>query len=90
MNNYDGYGGGRMNEKMQPKTKVDYRRWQHFNMGDYYYAECPKCGNTCQPDYDSYPTGKDHIRREDATCEECGCEFWYETTTVYRYGGIDK
>jgi hypothetical protein len=78
-----------MNEKMQPKTKVSHRRWQHFNRGDYYYGECPKCGNVCQPDFEQ-PTDEDHVHVEFCECEQCGCKFKVQTTTVYRYGGIDE
>lgn len=76
-----------MNEKMQPKLKSSNRRWQHFNQGDYYYGECPKCGNNCQPDY-GMPSDENHVEVEYCACEKCGCEFYVETTTVYRFGGL--
>lgn len=78
-----------MNEKMQRKTKVEHRRWQFFNRGDYYYGECPKCSNNCQPDYEE-PTGEDHIHREYCECEKCGCRFSIQITTAYRFEEIEE
>lgn len=80
------------NPAMQPKINHKYRSWQFFlnHMGAYPYAECPKCGEVCQPDGYEEPGEQEHVVREAVRCEECGCKFWYETTTVYRYGGVDE
>lgn len=76
-----------INPKMQPKTAVQYRHWQHFNTGAYYYGECPKCGAAAQPDF-PMPAGE-HITEEECECEVCGCKFLVQTTTVYRFAGLN-
>lgn len=76
-------------DKFQRKTRRVFRKWHHFNQTDLKYGECPKCGHVCQPDYDQ-PSEEDHVRQEWSICENCGTEFYYETTTVYRFGGFDR
>ena len=79
------------NPKMQPGIKVSHRRWQLIahHMGDYPYGECPKCGEVGNPQFDE-PSAEDNIRNEWFRCDECEIDFYYETTTSYRYGGIDR
>lgn len=80
----------KINEKMQPKLKASHRHWQHFNQGDYYYGQCPLCDNSCQLDDMGYKEDDEHVTVEYAECEECGCCFYVETTTVYRFGGLEE
>lgn len=75
---------------MQIGIRVDHRRWQIAanHMGDYNYGGCPKCGvaGNCVGDE---PSGEDNIHHEWFECEDCRISYYYETTTGYRYGGID-
>lgn len=77
-----------INPKMQPKLKSSHRAWQHFHQGDYYYGECPKCGHVSQPEDEGYSVNDPDVQIEYCVCEECGTEFYIETATVYRYGGL--
>ncbi len=69
------------NPKMQPGIKQKLRTWQ-FPQGDYHYGECPNCGEIGDSQFDSDD-------EEGFLCESCGCEYFYETTEVYRYAGLD-
>ena len=69
------------NPAMQPTIKVSHRSWQH-PQGAYHYGECPNCGNA----------GEHLVESDDESyfrCDDCGCEYIYETTWVYRYAGLD-
>lgn len=78
-------------EKMQLRTKVSYRKWQltAHHMGDFPYGACPKCGVAGNPQYDE-PSGEDNIRNEWFECDTCKVDYFYQTSTSYRFGGIDN
>lgn len=76
---------------MQPTIRVSHRRWQimAYHMGEFPYGECPKCGEVGNP-WDDEPSGEDNIHNAWFECESCGIRYYYQTTTAYRYGGIER
>lgn len=77
-----------INEKMQPKTKVSYRKWQIDPMGDYGYGQCPYCGQA--GDSDGEDTNGDGTSSEYFTCDDCGITYSYQTTIAHRFEGIEN
>lgn len=77
----------RINEKMQPKTAVKWRKWQIDHTGAYGYGECPYCGHAG----DSQQNGSngDGTNYEVFKCEGCGIQYSYQTTIAHRFERIE-
>lgn len=77
----------KINEKMQPKTKTQYRSWQIEPTHDYGFGQCPYCGNG--GDHEGDESNGDNTTSEWFSCEDCGIRYTYETVIAHRFAGIE-
>jgi hypothetical protein len=78
----------KINPKMQPDTKIEFRAWQDGKaMPEYAFGECPTCGTTGYQE-DSGPDDTDtnyHV----FFCNQCNITYTYLSQIVYRFEGIE-
>lgn len=75
-----------MPEAIDPKFESG--KWQFSPHSDFYFGECPNCGEVADH-VDDNPSHASEFHHEAWFECECGARFYYITTTAFRFGGID-